>query len=230
MARTLTREYTVIGPARSDRRRHRRPLGRAALPGRGPVRLPRLARHTITCSTTATSRRRRVRPGRAARRSSTASPPRACSTPSRCGGSSTWASRSSPSTPPATAAPRACPPAAATSPPTPSCSAGSSTPSASERAVLAGHSMGGRLVTEYAADQPRAGARRHPHRRHRRADLGPHRLGVPALPAAARRRRRASSCSTRCRRCRCSATATRRPSCCASSRPRSSATSGGRGG
>ena len=40
------------------------------------------------------------------------------------------------------------------------------------RAVYAGHSMGGRLVTELAADDPDRAVARHPDRRHRRRRLG----------------------------------------------------------
>ena len=65
------------------------------------------------------------------------------------------------------------------------------------KAVFAGHSMGGRLVTELAADEPRPGARRDPPRRHRRRHLGPHGRPVPGHPAAARRGRRGARRSTR---------------------------------
>ena len=51
------------------------------------------------------------------------------------------------------------------------------------RAVLAGHSMGGRLVTELAADEPDRAIAVHPARRHRRRDLGPDGLPVPLQPA-----------------------------------------------
>ena len=65
-----------------------------------------------------------------------------------------------------------------------------------ERAVLAGHSMGGRLVTELAAAQPERAIGVDPARRDRRRHVGPHGEPVPGVPAAAGRDRRAPSWST----------------------------------
>ena len=118
------------------------------------VTLPRLARHEITLADGHTVGRRRLRPGRAARRG-----PRVLG-------------RGDPLRPDAVTPgrprvqgdrrrhrrprrhPRPAHRGARAWPATPRCSAGCSTTSASGPAVLAGHSMGGRLVTELAASEP----------------------------------------------------------------------------
>ena len=191
------RPVTVRGRCPHEPRRRTDPGARARRRRRRPSSLPRLARHPITLADGHLVGVVGRRPGRPARRGprllGRGVPLRPDPVAARVDG----LQGRSPSTPPATAAPRACPPAAQDLERLHRAArAGWSTSSASSSAVLAGHSMGGRLVTAAGRRPARAGHRGAPARRHRRRHLGPHGLPVPRRPAAARRRRRGARWST----------------------------------
>ena len=179
------------------RRSDRGPVARRAVAPRAPSTRP-ASPATRSRSPTATGSASRSAGGACRSSWCTASPPRGSSTPRRCSRLvDDGLQGRSPSTPPATAAPRACP------------LSGQNLDDYAEllgrvdrrarhpSAVLAGHSMGGRLVTQLAAERPDRAIARDADRRDRGRHLGPHGQPVPGRAAAAGRGRRRCWCSTR---------------------------------